>query len=101
MILRPAGAAGACDAAGGPSWHAADPPARRNPGRFRLSATGPRHRPAPGLERGMTFFRTALLACALLACSGSDEEPGDATESGASGVGAVEQMPGLPGLDAP
>jgi peptidylprolyl isomerase len=40
----------------------------------------------------MFFFRSAILACALLACSSSDEEPaGDA-------AGTAE---GLPGLDAP
>lgn len=40
----------------------------------------------------MLFFRSAILACALLACSSSDEEPAE---------GAAGTAEGLPGLDAP
>ncbi|MEY4546390.1 MAG: hypothetical protein RL685_2585 [Pseudomonadota bacterium] len=52
----------------------------------------------------MSFFRFALLGCALLGCSGSDEDPADEGTGGtqaAAGPQGAAGMPGLPGLDAP
>ncbi|MEY2931413.1 MAG: hypothetical protein RL033_2162 [Pseudomonadota bacterium] len=64
----------------------------------------------------MSFFRFALLGCALLGCSGSDEDPAGASDpqvsSGAQGgagtqgaagtqSAGTQGAAGLPGLDAP
>jgi peptidylprolyl isomerase len=43
----------------------------------------------------MLFFRSAILACVLLGCSSSDEDPAG------SGQGGVAEMAGLPSLEAP
>lgn len=53
----------------------------------------------------MRRLLSALLACVLLGCSSSDEEPasttGGAAGAGAGGMAATAASPGLPGLDAP
>lgn len=54
----------------------------------------------------MVFFRFAILAGALLACSSSDEDPGaaaagSAAGAGAGGTAATAEPTGLPGLEAP
>lgn len=53
----------------------------------------------------MLHFRSALLACVLLGCSSSDEEPAATEASAAAGAGGMaveaEVEAGLPGLDAP
>lgn len=63
----------------------------------------------------MRFFRSAIFACAVLGCSGSDEEPAGEGAAGTQGadvaaLGVSQQtgdtpssqvMQGLPGIDAP
>jgi FKBP-type peptidyl-prolyl cis-trans isomerase len=60
-------------------------------------------RPALGLEQVMSFFRYAFLACALLGCSGSEDEPAgeETTPQGVGGMAGTPGTAGLPGIDAP
>ena len=49
----------------------------------------------------MPCFRIVLLACVLLGCSSSDEEPAATEASSAAGAAGAGAAAGLPGLDAP